>query len=164
VHHRRKLCDLQFHLEKAVNDFGAGCLPYPGKNSTISNIIRWFDNEIKALLATIVKVNKNFVCYAFVGVLRMLYDNSCDHIEGLQSIMASCDSSILQDLPEELTKLMGQLLKKWWTEQGMPDVMNHFHKKPVMRMFSTCCNVLTFCVDIHLCFFWVVNEDGGGTT
>jgi hypothetical protein len=57
VRHRRKLRDLRFHLEKAVNEFGAGCLPYPGKNSTISDIIGWSDNEIKALPATVVKAN-----------------------------------------------------------------------------------------------------------
>jgi hypothetical protein len=57
-------------MEKAMGEFGAGCLPYPGKNSTISNMIGWFDNEIKALSATIAKANKNFVCYAIVGVLE----------------------------------------------------------------------------------------------
>jgi hypothetical protein len=30
----------------------------------------------------------------------MLYDNGCDHIEGLQTIMSSCDASILEDLPD----------------------------------------------------------------
>jgi hypothetical protein len=114
VHHCKKLCDLQFNLEKVVSEFGAGCLPYPGKNSTISNIIGWFDNELKALSATIVKANKNFVCYAIVAILRMLYHNSCEHIEVLQSIMALCDLSILEDLPEELTKLTGHLVKKRW--------------------------------------------------
>jgi hypothetical protein len=95
VHHRKKLRDLRFHLEKAVNEFGAGCLPYPGKKSTIGSIIGWFDSEIKLLPATIAKANKNFLCYAVVGILRMLYHNGCDHIEGLQTIMASCDASIL---------------------------------------------------------------------
>jgi hypothetical protein len=111
VHHRRKLHDLRFHLEKAVDEFGAGCLPYPGKNSTIGSTIVWFDNEIEVLPATVAKENKFFVCYAVVGILWMLYDNSCDHIEGLQSIMATCDASILYDLPEELSKLTGRLVK-----------------------------------------------------
>jgi chromosome segregation ATPase len=31
VAHRRKLRDLRFNLEKAVNEFGASCLPYPRK-------------------------------------------------------------------------------------------------------------------------------------
>jgi hypothetical protein len=103
VHHRKKLRDLRFHLEKAVNEFGAGCLPYTGKKNTIGSIIGWtigsiigwFDSEIKSLPATIAKANKTFLCYAVVGILLMLYHNGCDHIEGLQTIMASCDASIL---------------------------------------------------------------------
>jgi hypothetical protein len=81
------------------------------------------------LLATIAKANKNFVCYAVVGVLRMLYDNGCDHIEGLQTIMTSCDASIWEDLLEELSKLIGRLVKKWWTRHDLPHVADRFHKK-----------------------------------
>jgi hypothetical protein len=104
----------------------------------------WFDNEIEVLPATVAKENNFFVCYAVVGILWMLYDNSCDHIEGLQSIMATCDASKLYDLPEELSKLTGRLVKKWWMEHGLPDVTNGFRKKPVVRMLSICCNILTF--------------------
>jgi chromosome segregation ATPase len=31
VHHRKKLHDLRFSMEKVVNEFSAVCLPYPGK-------------------------------------------------------------------------------------------------------------------------------------
>jgi predicted nuclease with TOPRIM domain len=55
VHHHRKLRGLLFHLEKAVNEFGARCLPYPSKNSTIGDIIGQFDNDIKALPAIVAK-------------------------------------------------------------------------------------------------------------
>jgi chromosome segregation ATPase len=33
LRHRRKLRDVWFHLEKAVNEFGARCLPFPGKRA-----------------------------------------------------------------------------------------------------------------------------------
>jgi hypothetical protein len=105
VHHRNKLHDLWFSLEKAVSEFGIGCLPYPGKNSPIGNIIGCFDNETKALPANIEKANKNFICYDIVGVLRMLYDNSCRHIEGLQLIMASCDAFFLSKMQENCASL-----------------------------------------------------------
>jgi hypothetical protein len=129
VHHLKKLRGLRLNLEKAVAEFGAKCLPYPGKNSTIGNIIGWFDNEIKALPGIIAKANTNFVCYAVVGVLGMLYDNGCDHIEGLQTIMGSSDASILEDPSEELTKLIGHLVKKWWIEHSMRHVVDRFRKK-----------------------------------
>jgi hypothetical protein len=98
-HHRMKLRDLRFKLEKAMNEFGAQCLPYPGKGSTIDDIIGWFDEEIKVLPTTFTKANKFFACYAIIGVLRMLYDSSCDHLSELQMLMSSCDALLLDDLP-----------------------------------------------------------------
>jgi hypothetical protein len=88
-----------------VSEFGASCLPYPGKGSTIREIVEWFDEEITA--------NKNFVCYAIIGVLRMLDDSGCEHFEGLQSIMASCDASVLKDLLLELAKLTSRIVRRW---------------------------------------------------
>jgi hypothetical protein len=37
-------------LEKAVNEIGARCLPYPEKGSTIGQIAGLFGKEIQALL------------------------------------------------------------------------------------------------------------------
>jgi hypothetical protein len=38
-----------------VNEIGVGCLPYPGKNSTIGEVIMWFDTEIKVLPNVIIR-------------------------------------------------------------------------------------------------------------
>jgi hypothetical protein len=134
VHHCQKLHDLRFSLEKAVNEFGASCLPYPGKSSTIGEIVGWFDEEIKMLSATIVKANKIFVFYAIIGILQMMYDSGCEHLEWLQSVMAGCDASILEDLPPELAKLTGRIVKRWWTEHGLPEAASHFCKEPEVSM------------------------------
>jgi seryl-tRNA synthetase len=67
--HRRKLHDLHVELDKAVNEIGVRCLPYPGKGSTIGEIIEWFNKEIQALPNSIAKANKNFLVYCLVGVL-----------------------------------------------------------------------------------------------
>jgi hypothetical protein len=56
-------------LDKAVNEIGVRCLPYPGKGSTIGEIIEWFNKEIQALPNSIAKANKNFLVYCLVGVL-----------------------------------------------------------------------------------------------
>jgi hypothetical protein len=124
----------------------------PGKNSTISNIIGWFDDEIKALPATIVKVNKNFVCYAIVGVLRMLYDSSSEYLEGLQSVMASWDASTLEDLLPELSKLIGRIVKTWWAEPGLPEAVSGLHRELEVSIFSTSCDALAFYVDARLTY------------
>lgn len=139
VHHRLKLSDLRFSLEKAVSEFGASCLPYPGKGSTIREIVQWFEEEIKA--------NKNIVCYAIISVLRMLNDSEYKHLEGLQSIMAGCDASILKDLLPELAKLTGRIVRRWWMEHGLPEAASRFHREPEVSM---CYDALAFYVDVHL--------------
>jgi hypothetical protein len=134
----RKFCTI---LEKAVNKNGVKCLPYQGKNSTIVKVIRWFDKDIQALPTAITKVNKNFLSYCITGVLRMHYENDCGHVEQLQTIMNSCGASILGDIPEEIGKLAGRIVSKWWVTHGLPYVMELFHVTPEVRMFFAFCNV-----------------------
>jgi hypothetical protein len=43
VGHRKRL---RVNLEKAENEISMRCLPYSGKNSAISKVIAWFDEEI----------------------------------------------------------------------------------------------------------------------
>jgi hypothetical protein len=77
------------------------------KGSGIDEIVKWFHKKIHVLPGTITKVNKNFLCYCLAGVLRMLYKNACcGHLEGLEAIMNSCDASLLDDIPNEIAKLM----------------------------------------------------------
>jgi hypothetical protein len=143
-HHRMKLRDLRFKLEKVMNEFGAQCLPYPGKGSTIDDIIGWFNEEIKVLPATFTKANNFFACYAIIGVLQMLYDSSCDHLSELQMLMSSCDALLLADLPLELTKLTGHLVQKWWAEHGLPEAVSHLRIELEAIISSTSCDVLVF--------------------
>jgi hypothetical protein len=156
VHRHKKLPDLRVNLEKAVNEIGVRCLSYPGKNTTIGEIVEWFDKEIRALPGAIFKANKSFFGYGLVGVLTMLYENAyCGHVAGLETIMNSCDASILDVIPEVIAKLSGHITKRWWTSHGLPYVTNAFRVVPEVRMFATCCGVwrlliLTpiFCVNI----------------
>jgi hypothetical protein len=135
-HHRKRLQDLRLNQEKAMNEFGAQCLPYPRKGSTISDIVRWFDEEIKAMPATFAKANRNFAYYAIIGVLWMLYDSGCEHVPELQSLMSSCDASLLDNLPLELSKLTGHLVSRWWVEHGLPEAQNCLHKEPEVIISS----------------------------
>jgi hypothetical protein len=115
IHHRKKLREVQINLEKEMNEIGGWCLPYPGKGSTIDEIVEWFDKEIWALLGAITKANKNFLCYCLVGVLRMLYENAdCDHLDWLEAIMNSYDASFLNGRPDEMAKLLGCIVVFAW--------------------------------------------------
>jgi hypothetical protein len=63
VQHRRRLRDLLFDLELVLGELGTKCLPYPEKGSTIGDIVRWFEGEVKSLPATFTRANKNFACF-----------------------------------------------------------------------------------------------------
>jgi hypothetical protein len=57
----------------------------------------------------------------------MLYDNDCSYVEELQTIMNSCDASILDGIPDEIGKLYGRIVRKWWATHGLPYVIEIFH-------------------------------------
>jgi hypothetical protein len=108
------------------------------KNSTIGEVVEWFDKEIQSLSGAIANVNKNFLCYCIAGILRLLYENAnCGHIEGLEAIMNSCYASILDDIPEEIGKLSGCIVRKWWGSHGLLYVIDVFHVIPEVRIFAT---------------------------
>jgi hypothetical protein len=101
IHHCKRLRELWINLENVVNE--------------LCEIVEWFDKEVQALPGVITKKNKNFLCYCLAGVLRMMYENaSCGHLEGLEAIMNSCDASLLDDIPDEIAKLSGRIVRGWW--------------------------------------------------
>jgi hypothetical protein len=116
-------------LEKAVNEIGVRCLPYPPKNSTIGEVITWFDKEIKALPSAIAKANKIFLVYYLIEVLKMLLGHAqCHHVDGLDAIISSCDASIT-----------APIVKRWWTSHGVPYVTDNFRVEPEVRLFFIVC-------------------------
>jgi hypothetical protein len=123
-------------LEKAVTEIGVRCLPYPKKGSTIGEITAWINKEIQALLDAIAKANKNFLVYCLVGVLKMLQERAgCCHLDRLENIMATCDASILDEVPEDISKLSPCIVKRWWSSYGLPYVTEAFHVKPEVKLF-----------------------------
>jgi hypothetical protein len=102
--------------------------------------------------ATFVKANRNFACYVIIGILRMLYDFSCKHVSELQSLMSLCDASLLDDLPPELSKLMGCLIRRWWVEHGLPEAQNHLCREPEVIISSMSYCFCITCFDIRLTY------------
>jgi hypothetical protein len=146
-----------------VRDFGASCLLYPRKGKAIGEIVGWFDKEIKSLTDTFTKVNRNFVCYGVVGVLRIFYNNGCDHVAELQDIMSLCDARILEDLPPELSKLTSRLVKKWWTEHKLPNAATRLCKDQAVSSFSMSIDFSCYCVfNLYLLGFFMQSDGDGG--
>jgi hypothetical protein len=71
----------------------------------------------------------------------MLYENGCGHVEGLQTIMSSCDASILEYLPEEIEKQRSPCEEM--VGRTCPMLQSVF--TPEVRIFSTCCGVFKLC-------------------
>jgi hypothetical protein len=135
-----------------VNEIGVRCLPYPRRNSDIGEIIMWFNKEIRALPNTITKANKNFLVYCLVWVLKMLNEGAeCRHLDGLDAILSPCDTSILDEILDQIAKLMARIVKRWWTSHSLPYVTDAFHVEPEVGTSISCCGVWKFSVLTFAC-------------
>jgi hypothetical protein len=137
VSHRRKLHDFRVELVGAVNEIGAKCLPYPKKGSTIGDILAWFTKEIEAFASAIAEVNKNFIVYCLVGVMKMLQEHAqWSHVKGLEHVLVVCDASIFNEVSKDIVKLSARIVKKWWSSYGLPYVIETIHIEPDVRLFG----------------------------
>jgi hypothetical protein len=133
--HRRRLRELRVNSEGALNEIVVHCLPYPGKSSSIREIIAWFDKKIQTLPDAIVKGNKDFLVYCLLGVLKMLQGHAeCRHVDGLDAIKSSCDGSILDEKPNDIVKLAARIVKRWWSLHGLLYVTEVFCVEPDVRV------------------------------
>jgi DNA repair exonuclease SbcCD ATPase subunit len=72
MHFHQRLRDLRYESEGALGELGGRCLEYLEPRNTIGTVTDWFMGEIKALPLTLAEANKNIVCFAVAGILRML--------------------------------------------------------------------------------------------
>jgi hypothetical protein len=114
-----RLHDLHRDLEKSLGELHRRCLEYPKTSGTISCIIDWFKGEIQALPNTFTEANKNITCFVVASILKMLEESSCGHVPELQILVASSDASMLSDIPEDIGKITGRLVRRWWTHHGL---------------------------------------------
>jgi hypothetical protein len=52
--------------------------------------------------------------------------------------MNSCDASILDDIPKEIGKLSGCIVRKWWASHGLPYVTDIFRIVLEVSTFAIC--------------------------
>jgi hypothetical protein len=75
----------------------------------------------------------------------------CRHVDGLESIMAACDASILDEVPENISKLSARIIKRWWSLHGLPYVTDAFCIELEVRLFDSASRCSCVIV-IYLCF------------
>jgi hypothetical protein len=73
---------------------------------------------------TFAEANKNITCFVVADILRMLEDSGCGHVPKLQSLVVSSDASVLRDILEDVQKVAGRLVRRWWTNHGLPKCMH----------------------------------------
>jgi hypothetical protein len=56
-------------------------------------------------------------------ILSMLNGKGCQELDCLRGLAASSDATILQDVPEDVQKLVGRIMRKWWKMHGLPKAL-----------------------------------------
>jgi hypothetical protein len=73
--------------------------------------------------------SENTTCYALIGILWMLAAEGCGHLPRLKELAVSCNASLLQDFPKDLSKIAKRLVTHWWTQKGMPYCMQKIEEE-----------------------------------
>jgi uncharacterized membrane protein len=95
---------------------------------TVRGILDWFNGEVQALLGTFTEANKNIICYAVAGILKILAGVGCEHLPELRKLVASSDASLLHEIPTDIGKIAEKLMQRWWTNHGLPYCMQHLEE------------------------------------
>jgi hypothetical protein len=90
----------------------------------IGEMIDWVAGEVKVVSNTIWRLNENFVVLGIKGVLRMLHGEACQELSRLHDLAASRDAAILEDVPKDVRKLAGWIVRRWWKPHGLPKALH----------------------------------------
>jgi hypothetical protein len=80
-------------------------------------------SEVQELPSTFTESNKNIACFIVVGVLKMLAEVACEHLPELWRLVVSSDASLLHEIPKDIGKIVGKVVRRWWTQHGLPYCM-----------------------------------------
>jgi hypothetical protein len=54
----------------------------------------------------------------------MLNNEGCQELSRLHELSASQDSSVLQDVLDDVRNLAGQIVRRWWKPHGLPEALH----------------------------------------
>jgi hypothetical protein len=84
------------------------------------------------------QLNNNFTVLGIKGVLNMLHGEGCQELGQLHDLAASRDATVLEGVPEDVHKLAGWIVQRWWKPQGLPEALHRLevaHTKTI-----SCCS------------------------
>jgi hypothetical protein len=91
----------------------------------VEEMIEWVVKEVKMVPDTIWQLNDNFTILAIEGVSNMLNNEGCQELGHLHELAAFSDAAVLQDVSENVLKLPGRLVRKWWKPNGLCKALHH---------------------------------------
>jgi hypothetical protein len=80
------------------------------------------------MLDTISRLNNNFAILSIEGVLSMLNGEGCQELGRLHDLDGSHDATVLEDVLEDVHKLVGRIVRKWWKPHGLPQVLHRLEE------------------------------------
>jgi hypothetical protein len=131
-----KLHSLHRDLEKSMDALAVRCFDYPQTSGTIGSIIDWFKEEAQTLPITFAYGNKNISYFIVAGILKMLAGVGCEHISELWKLAVLSDASLLPEILEDIGKIAGKLVRRWWMNHGLPYWMQHLKEENQVSFIS----------------------------
>jgi hypothetical protein len=102
----------------------------PCQSTKIEEMIDWVAKEVKTVPDNIWQLNDNFAVLRIEGILNMLNGKGCRELGGLHDLVTSRDAVVLQDVPKDVWKLVGWIVRRWWKLHGLPEAL---HRLEVAR-------------------------------
>jgi hypothetical protein len=125
-HRLRKLHET---MASSFDEIQVWCLPFPGRGAKIEEMIDWVAGEVKTMLDTVWQLNDIFAVLAIKGVLSMLNDKGCQEL--------GRNAAVLQNVPEDMRKLAGWIVIKWWKPHGLPEALRRLGVANAMTVSDT---------------------------
>jgi hypothetical protein len=75
------------------------------------------------VLDTVLQLNDKFAILAIEGVLSMLNSKGGQEVGLLGRLAASSDATVLQDVLEDVGKLAGWIVQRWWKMNGLSEAL-----------------------------------------
>jgi hypothetical protein len=118
---RHRLRDLHDVVASSFEEVKAQCFPVPARSAKVEDWIDWVGEEVRVVLGTVWQLNDNFVFLAIEGVPNMLHDAGCQELSQLRELAVSGNVSIVKNVPTDVRKLAGCLVRKWCKNHGLPE-------------------------------------------
>jgi hypothetical protein len=66
----------------------------------------------------------NFIFLAVEGVLSLLNSEGCRELGRLHELAISSDTVVLDNVPKDVQKLVGHIMRKWWKPHDLPEALH----------------------------------------